>query len=48
MAVELFRDFWWLMFPLFGTVMAVWGMARDNAEHDAIVRNARDRLERKP
>jgi hypothetical protein len=48
MIVELFRDFWWLMFPLFGMVMAVWGMARDNAEQDAIVRNARDKLERKP
>ncbi|MGH6949875.1 MAG: hypothetical protein ACREH4_03325 [Vitreimonas sp.] len=26
-AEELFRDFWWLMFPLFGLVMAAWGMA---------------------
>lgn len=48
MTVELFRDFWWLMFPLFGMVMAVCGMARDNAEADAILRNARDKLERKP
>lgn len=23
---ELFRDFWWLIFPLFGMLMAVWGM----------------------
>ena len=27
MTVELFRDFWWLMFPVFGLVMAAWGMA---------------------
>ena len=24
---ELFVRFWWLMFPLFGMVMAFWGMA---------------------
>jgi hypothetical protein len=47
MTVELFRDFWWLMFPVFGMVMAVWGMARDSAQHDAILRQARERLERK-
>ena len=46
MTLELFRDFWWLMFPLFGMVTAVWGMARDNARNDAILRRARDRLER--
>lgn len=23
---ELFRDFWWLMFPIFGMALAVWGM----------------------
>lgn len=23
----LFRDFWWLIFPVFGLVMAAWGMA---------------------
>lgn len=47
MAVELFRDFWWLMFPAFGMVMAVWGMARDSARQDAILRDAREKLERK-
>ena len=47
MTVELFRDFWWLMFPVFGMVMAILGMARDNAREDAILRQARDRLERK-
>ena len=24
--LEFFRDFWWLMFPVFGMVLAVWGM----------------------
>ncbi len=23
---DLFRDYWWLMFPIFGMLMAVWGM----------------------
>jgi hypothetical protein len=27
MTVELFRDFWWLIFPVFGIFMAAWGMA---------------------
>lgn len=47
MAVELFRDFWWLMFPVFGMVMAIFGMARDSARNDAVLRQARERLERK-
>jgi hypothetical protein len=47
MAVELFRDFWWLMFPVFGMVMAAWGMARDGAEQSRILRDAREKLERK-
>ena len=24
---EFFDDYWWLMFPVFGIVMAAWGMA---------------------
>jgi len=47
MNVELFRDFWWLVFPVFGMVMAVWGMAREGAQQDAILRDAREKLERK-
>lgn len=47
MTVELLRDFWWLMFPAFGMAMAIWGLARDNAEQATILRQARDRLERK-
>jgi hypothetical protein len=46
MTEELFRDFWWLMFPIFGMVMAAWGMAREGRDQDVILRNARERLER--
>jgi hypothetical protein len=46
MTVELFRDFWWLMFPAFGMVMAVWGMARDSSYRDQVLRDAREKLER--
>lgn len=48
MSEELFRDFYWLIFPLFGMVMAVFGMIADNRRQDAILRNAREQLERKP
>ena len=26
MTEELFRDFWWLLFPIFGMSMGLWGM----------------------
>lgn len=47
MTEEFFRDYWWLMFPVFGMVMAIIGMARDGAHRDAIIRQARENLERK-
>jgi hypothetical protein len=47
MTEELFRDFWWLMFPAFGMVMAILGMARDGAYQDTVIRDAREKLERK-
>lgn len=47
MTVELFRDFWWLMFPVFGMVMAIFGMVRNDAYAAAILREAREKLERK-
>ena len=47
MTVELFRDFWWLMFPVFGMVMAILGMTQENSRRDAILRDAREKLERK-
>lgn len=30
MTVELFRDFWWLIFPIFGMCLAVWGMMQSD------------------
>ncbi len=47
MSEELFRDFWWLMFPVFGMVMAILGMVRDNSFRDHVIRQARENLERK-
>lgn len=47
MSEELFRDFWWLMFPVFGMVMAIFGMARNGSYQDAVIREAREKLERK-
>lgn len=46
MSEELFRDFWWLMFPVFGMVMAVINVLRDGGREERILRDARDRLER--
>lgn len=41
MSEELFRDFWWLIFPVFGMIMAVMGMAQENRRIDAIDERAR-------
>jgi len=41
-----FFGLWWLIFPVFGMVMAVLGFARDNAGVEATLRDARARLER--
>jgi len=48
MSEELFRDYWWLIFPIFGMVMAVIGVIQDNASAERILRDARGRLERNP
>lgn len=48
MSEELFRDFWWLMFPIFGMVMAVLCVNRDSARDERILREARNNLERRP
>lgn len=47
MSEDLFRDFWWLMFPLFGMVMALIGALRDNQRIDAIHERARRDVEGK-
>lgn len=47
MTVELFRDFWWLTFPIFGMVIAVCGMTRENRAVDEIIERARRNLEQR-
>ncbi len=44
MTVDL--DFWWLIFPLFGTVAAVIACAHENSREDAILRDPTARMER--
>lgn len=43
MSEELVRDFWWLIFPIFGMIMAVLGYVQENSRIDAI--HARTRRE---
>jgi hypothetical protein len=45
---ELFRDFWWLIFPMFGMVMALLCVTREGARDERILREARHNLERRP
>lgn len=45
---ELFREYWWLMFPIFGMFMAVRGQSNDLARQDRILRDAEKNLERAP
>lgn len=47
MAVELFRDFWWLMFPIFGMVMAILHTVRENRAADDVLERARRNLEQR-
>lgn len=41
MTEELFRDFWWLMFPVFGMVMALVGALQEGRRIDSIHDRAR-------
>jgi hypothetical protein len=45
MWAELFRDFWWLLFPILGMVMAVWTAIREARAADAVMARARRQLE---
>lgn len=47
MSEELFRDFWWLMFPVFGMVMAVLGYVQEERRAGAVLHRARRQLESK-
>lgn len=42
--MDVFRDFWWLVFPLFGMVMASLGVLREGGRIDAIHERARREL----
>lgn len=44
---ELIRDFWWLMFPIFGMVMAALSVARENRAADDVIERARRNLEQR-
>lgn len=46
MSEELFRNFWWLMFPVFGMVFALFGVIQNNNREERILREAREKLER--
>ncbi|MGE0739894.1 MAG: hypothetical protein AB7O98_01020 [Hyphomonadaceae bacterium] len=48
MSEELFRDYWWLMFPVFGMIMAAWGMASEGRRENAKLRRWERDLERRP
>lgn len=41
MSEELFRDFWWLIFPVFGMVMALIGLLREDRRISEIHERAR-------
>lgn len=45
MSEELFRDFWWLMFPIFGMIMAVFGFFQEERRANTILDRARRQLE---
>jgi len=47
MSEDLFRDFWWLVFPVFGMVMALFGVLQENRRIDQIHDRARRQLEGK-
>jgi len=47
MTLELFRDFWWLIFPIFGMAMAFCEVARENRAADAVLERARRKLEQR-
>lgn len=44
----LFGDYWWLMFPIFGMVIALRGQPNDLSRQDRILCDAEKKLERAP
>ena len=45
---ELFRDYWWLMFPIFGMVIALRGQSHEFTRQQRILRDAENNLARRP
>ena len=45
---ELFRDFWWLLFPMSWMLIAIINAVRGNAADERVLRDAREQLERRP
>jgi len=45
---ELFRDFWWLMFPMAWMLIAIINAARGETADARVLRDARENLERNP
>jgi len=37
MTADLFRDFWWLIFPIFGMGMGLWGMASSERRSNRVM-----------
>lgn len=46
MIEDVIRDFGWLMYPIFGIAIAIFGVMQGYARQDAVLRDARERLER--
>ncbi len=44
MTEELFRDYWWLIFPVFGMAMWAFGCVREARLEDETLRRARQAL----
>lgn len=44
MSEQLFRDFWWLIFPLVGLVVGAVGMLEDERGANAVINRARREL----
>lgn len=42
---DLFRDYWWLVFPLFGMVMAILGVTQEDRRIDTEIARYRRNLE---
>jgi len=44
---DLFRDFWWLLFPISWMVIAIINAAKDSSADERVLREAAENLERR-